>query len=70
MEQQRPPERRPDGLAARLFAQPASPDVRVNQCLEKIRRALEEHDCQLVVSVHFTNGGAAPEITVIPAAPK
>jgi hypothetical protein len=66
MEPQRPPE--PRRLADSIFAQPSSPDVRVQRCLEAIRRALEEHDCELVVSVQFTNGGAAPHITIVPAA--
>jgi hypothetical protein len=63
------PDSKPDGLAGRLFAQPGTPDVRVQRCLEAIQRALEEHDCQLIVSVHFANGGASPEITVAPSAP-
>ena len=36
-----------DDLARRMFAQPESADERVKLCLEAIRRALEEHDCEL-----------------------
>ena len=36
----------PDDLARRLFAQPGSADERAKRCLEAIRRALEEHDCE------------------------
>jgi hypothetical protein len=56
-----------DDLARRLFAQPGTPDDRVKRCLEAIRRALEEHDCELQVSIHFNGTGqSAPEIKVIP----
>jgi hypothetical protein len=56
-----------DDLARRLFAQPGTPDARVKRCLEAIRRALEEHDCELQVSIHFNGTGqAAPEIRVMP----
>jgi hypothetical protein len=40
----------------------------VKACLEAIRRALEEHDCELHVSIHFNGTGqSAPEIRVMPA---
>lgn len=63
MESRAPQPRR---LADSIFAQPSSPDVRVQRCLEAIRRALEEHDCELAVSVHFNNGGATPLVTIVP----
>lgn len=50
----------------RLFSGPTSADVRVQRCLEAFAQALEEHDCQLVVSVAFVNGGATPTITIVP----
>jgi hypothetical protein len=54
-------------LARRLFAQPDSSDARAQRCLEAIRRALEEHDCELQVSIHFNGTGqSAPEIKVVP----
>jgi hypothetical protein len=59
---------KPRRLADSIFAQPSSSDVRVQRCLEDVRRALEEHDCELLVSVHFTNGGAAPLVTIVPTA--
>ena len=38
-----------------------------NACLEAIRRALEEPDWELQVSIHFNGTGqAAPEIRVMP----
>jgi hypothetical protein len=50
-----------------LFAEPGSPDVRVQRCLEAIRRALEEHDCELQVSIHHAGDGrSTPEIRVMP----
>jgi hypothetical protein len=56
-----------DDIARRLFAQPGSPDNRVKRCLEAIRRALEEHDCELQVSIHFNGTGqSAPEIRILP----
>jgi hypothetical protein len=54
-------------LARRLFAQPGTLDARVKRCLEAIRQPLEEHDCELQVSIHFNGTGqAAPEIRVMP----
>jgi hypothetical protein len=39
----------------------------VKRCLEAIRRALEEHDCELQVSIHFNGTGqSVPEIKVMP----
>ena len=56
-----------EDLARRFLAQPGTPDDRVKRCLEAIRRALEEHDCELQVSIHFNGTGqAAPEIRVMP----
>jgi uncharacterized membrane protein YjjP (DUF1212 family) len=56
-----------EDLARRFLAQPGTPDARVKACLEAIRRALEEHDCELQVSIHFNGTGqAAPEIRVMP----
>jgi hypothetical protein len=56
-------------LARRFLAQPGTPDDRVKRCLEAIRRALEEHDCELQVSIHFNGSGqAVPEIRVMPVA--
>lgn len=50
-----------------LFAQPESAALRVQPCLEAIRRALEEHDCELQVSLHFNDTGqTAPEMRVMP----
>jgi hypothetical protein len=56
-----------EDLARRFLAQPGTPDERVKRCLEAIRRALEEHDCELQVSIHFNGTGqSAPEIRVVP----
>ena len=56
-----------DDLARRFLAQPGSADERVKRCLEAIRRALEEHDCELQVSIHFNGAGqSVPEIKVVP----
>ena len=57
-----------DDLAWRFLAQPGTPDARVKLCLEAIRRALEEHDCELQVSIHFTGAAVSPEVRVIPEA--
>jgi hypothetical protein len=58
-------------LARRFLAQPGTPDARVLRCLEAIRRALEEHDCELQVSIHFNGTGqSAPEIRVMPVTPR
>jgi hypothetical protein len=70
----RPPRKRmaesSEGLARRFLAQPGAPDARVKRCLEVIRRALEEHDCELQVSIHFNGTGqSAPEIRVMPSPP-
>jgi hypothetical protein len=46
-----------DELARRSLAQPGTPDERVMRCLEAIRRALEEHDCELQVSIHYNGIG-------------
>ena len=59
----------PRRLADSIFAQPSSPDVRVRQCLEAIRQALEAHDCDLAVSIHYANGGATPLVTIVPTTP-
>jgi hypothetical protein len=60
-------ERKEPALPKWLFAEPGSPDVRVHRCLEAIRRALEEHDCELQVSIHFNGAGqSVPKIKVIP----
>jgi hypothetical protein len=57
-----------EDLARRFLAQPGTPDARVKRCLEAIRRALEEHDCELQVSIHFNGTGqSVPEIRVMPA---
>jgi hypothetical protein len=56
-----------DDLARRLFAQPGSADERVKRCLEAIRRALEEHGCEL--QIWMPVGGKqqqAWEIKVVP----
>jgi hypothetical protein len=56
-----------DDLARRFLAQPGTPDARVKRCLEPIRRALEEHDCELQVLIYFNGTGqSAPEIRVMP----
>jgi hypothetical protein len=56
-----------EDLARRFLAQPGTPDDRVKRCLEAIRRALEEHDCELRVSIHFNGTGQSlPEIRVMP----
>jgi hypothetical protein len=55
-------------LARRFLARPGTPDARVKLCLEAIRRALEEHDCELQVSIHFNGTGQSiPEIRVMPS---
>jgi hypothetical protein len=57
----------PDDLARRLFAEPGSPDERSQCCLQAIRRALEEHGCELQVWVPVgDNGKQAWEIKVVP----
>jgi hypothetical protein len=54
-------------LARRFLTQPGTPDARVKACLEAIRRALEEHDCELQVSIHYAGDGRSmPEIRVMP----
>lgn len=53
----------------RLFSRPTNADVRVQRCLEAFAQALEQHDCQVVVSVAFVNGGASPTITIVPNSP-
>jgi hypothetical protein len=56
-----------EDLARRFLAKPGSADARVQRCREAIRRALEEHDCELQVSIHFNGTGqSAPEIKVMP----
>ena len=56
-----------EDLARRFLAQLGTPDARVKLCLEAIRRALEEHDCELQVSSHYNGAGqSAPEIKVMP----
>jgi hypothetical protein len=50
-----------------LFAEPGSPDVRVQRCLEAIRRAVEEYHRKLQVSIHFNGTGQSiPDIRVVP----
>jgi hypothetical protein len=57
-----------EDLARRFLAQPGPADARVQRCLEAIRRALEEHDCELHVSIHFNGAGqSALEIRVMPS---
>jgi hypothetical protein len=54
-------------LARRLFAQPGTPDARAQRCLEAIRRALEEHACEIQVWAPVGgNGQQAYEIKVVP----
>jgi hypothetical protein len=56
-----------EDLARRFLAQPGTPDARMKACLEAIRRALEEHDCELQVWTPVGgNQQQAWEIKVVP----
>lgn len=49
-----------------MLSESGSPDVRSKACLEAIRRALEEYDCQMQVSIHYPgNGSAIPNLLVV-----
>ena len=57
---------KPGELLRSVMNGPASPDNRVMQCLEAIRGALEQYDCDLQVHIAFVNGAAMPNIIVVP----
>lgn len=48
-----------------------SQNQRVTACQQKIRDAMKEFDCVLLVrSLHIATGQIIPEISVVPAPPK